>query len=177
MVIIKKLTEIIKKGEEKLEEDTQEKVRERWISLFDYIIIIGLSLLCAIVFNQSNPNGIPLIPPHLFDDALPKITAEDAMKKLESGEALFLDARPSNFFGKDHIKGAKNLPLVIFDIMYLMELGDVEKDKEIIINGRSFSTRYDDEVARKLMLLGHKNVKILDGGLSKWKKKGYPVES
>jgi 3-mercaptopyruvate sulfurtransferase SseA len=55
-------------------------------------------------------------------------------------------------------------------------LGEVEKDKEIIINGRSFSTRYDDQVARKLKLLGHNNVKILDGGLSKWKKKGYPVE-
>ena len=99
------------------------------------------------------------------------------MKKHEAGEALFLDARPSNFYDKDHIKGAINLPVGIFDIMYLMELGEAEKDKEIIINGRSFSTRYDDEVARKLKLLGHKNVKILDGGLSKWKKKGYPVES
>jgi 3-mercaptopyruvate sulfurtransferase SseA len=99
------------------------------------------------------------------------------MKKHEAGSAFFLDARPSNFYGKDHIKGAKNLPLVIFDFMYMMELSEVEKDKEIIINGRSFSTRYDDQVARKLKLLGHKNVKILDGGLSKWKKKGYPIES
>ena len=95
MVIIKKLTDIIKKGEEKLEEDTQREVRLRWISLFDYIIIIGLSLLCAIVFNQSNPNGIPLIPPHLFDEALPKISTEDAMKKLISeGIDLFLEVGP-----------------------------------------------------------------------------------
>jgi len=68
------------------------------------------------------------------------------------------------------------LPLVIFDIMYMMELSDVDKDKEIIINGRSFSTRYDEELARKLKLLGHKDVKILEGGLSAWKTKGYPVE-
>jgi len=176
MIIIKKLTDIIKKGEAILEKDTQEKVRERWISLFDYIIIIGLSLLCAIVFNQSNPNGIPLIPPHLFDKAPSGISPADALKKLDSGEAVFLDARPSNFYDKDHIKGAKNLPLVIFDIMYMMELSDVDKDKEIIINGRSFSTRYDEELARKLKLLGHKDVKILEGGLSAWKKKGYPVE-
>jgi len=177
MIIIKKLTDIIKKGEAILEKDTQEKVRERWISLYDYVIIIGLSLLCAIVFNQSNPNGISLIPQHLFDEAIPGISPEEALKKLESGEALFLDARPSNFYDKDHIKGAKNLPLGIFDIMYMMELSEVPKDKEIIINGRSFSTRYDDQVARKLKLLGHKDVKILEGGLSRWEKKGYPVES
>jgi len=58
----------------------------------------------------------------------------------------------------------------------MMELSEVDKAKKIIVYGRSISSRSDEEVARKLILRGHKNIEILDGGLSTWKKKGYPVE-
>jgi 3-mercaptopyruvate sulfurtransferase SseA len=68
------------------------------------------------------------------------------------------------------------MPLSVFDILYLMEMGDVDKSKEIIVYGRTISSLYDQLVARKLILRGHKSVKTLQGGLSTWKKNGYPVE-
>jgi len=69
-----------------------------------------------------------------------------------------------------------NLPLALFEIMYMMELSDVDKEKEIIVYGRTISRLYDEDLAGKLILRGHKNTRILKGGLSQWKKKGYPVE-
>ena len=34
----------------------------------------------------------------------------------------------------------------------------------------------DLEVANKLVVRGFKNTRVLEGGLSEWEKKGYPVE-
>ena len=57
-----------------------------------------------------------------------------------------------------------------------MELAQLDKEKQIIVYGRTISSRYNEQVAGKLRLRGHKNVSILAGSLSAWKKKGYPVE-
>jgi 3-mercaptopyruvate sulfurtransferase SseA len=58
----------------------------------------------------------------------------------------------------------------------MMELSEVNGEKEIILYGRTISRLYDEQVASKLILRGHKNTKVLEGGLSEWKKAGYPVE-
>ena len=68
------------------------------------------------------------------------------------------------------------LHLSFFDFLYTLELGEVDKEKEIILYGRTISRHYDEQVARKLILLEHKNTKILQGGLDMWKRQGYPVE-
>jgi rhodanese-related sulfurtransferase len=57
-----------------------------------------------------------------------------------------------------------------------MSIGQTDKSKEIIVYGRTISKRHDEEVASNLVARGHKNVKILKGGLDAWKKKHYPVE-
>ena len=67
------------------------------------------------------------------------------------------------------------MPLAIFDIMYLMSASRLTAASAIIVYGRTISSLYDLQVARKLILRGHANVKILQGGLSAWVKNGYPV--
>jgi 3-mercaptopyruvate sulfurtransferase SseA len=69
------------------------------------------------------------------------------------------------------------MPVAIFDIMYMMVLSQEQKQREIIVYGRTISKRYDEKLANKLAVRGHKNVKVLDGGLSAWKDKGYPIET
>jgi 3-mercaptopyruvate sulfurtransferase SseA len=46
----------------------------------------------------------------------------------------------------------------------------------VIVYGGTFSKLYDWELADKLLLRGHKDVKVLEGGMATWEKKGYPVE-
>ena len=84
---------------------------------------------------------------------------------------------PMGLNKKEHIENAVNVPLDLFNTIYMMELGRLDKNKIIIVYGRTISRRYAEQVSRKLVLRGHSNTIILKGGLSAWKKKGYPVKS
>jgi len=87
-----------------------------------------------------------------------------------------VDAGPANFYKEKHIKGAINMPLAIFDIVYLMTFTEPEeKAKKVIVYGGTISKLYDYELANILMLRGHKDVQVLEGGLSAWEKKSYPL--
>jgi rhodanese-related sulfurtransferase len=143
----------------------------------DYLLIIGLSVLCALVFNGSNFKGIPIVPQSLMGEAVSFESPSMAFDKYKKGETLFVDAMPHSFYEQEHIAGAVSLPMELFVFMYDMSIGQTDKSKEIIVYGRTISKRYDEEVASNLVARGHKNVKILKGGLETWRKKHYPVET
>lgn len=149
-------------------------IRSTWL---DFIFIFAMSLLFGIIFNYSNPNGIGLIPKILPDKEIPRAEPSPAIAKHPDDAIFFVDARPSTLYEIMHVEGAINIPLALFDIMYMMEFSEIEKEKTIIVYGRTISSHYDEKVARKLALRGHKKVTILKGGLSAWKEKGYPVNS
>jgi len=176
LTFIKQMSKRLRRRDETLVDVVQRQFWLPGLSLFDFILIVGLTLLCGVIYNRSNPRGIRLIPQLRFEEEVVKVLPSPALAKYEEGDTLMVDARPSSFFEQGHIKGAINVPVALFELMYMMELGDVDKAKKIIVYGRSISSRSDEEVARKLILRGHKNIEILQGGLSAWKKKGYPVE-
>ncbi len=183
---IKYLTEILRRDERSIQEEAERQYRAPKLSLFDFVFIGAVILIFATIFNLSNPNRIDVMPKFYDAEEIPKVDISLAKAKYDEGETLFVDARPSRFFDQRHIKDAISIPSALFDIMYMMELGEVDKEKKIIVYGRSISTLYDEEVARKLILYGHKNVQILGAGyqykpltwgaLSRWRKNGYPVE-
>ncbi len=148
--------------------------RLRWV---DLAIIIGLSLLCGLAFNHSNPKGIPIIPQSYSLEGVSFVNPSAVFAKQKKGEILIVDAMPSNFYEQEHIVNAVNLPLAVFDFMYDMKLGRTDKGKEIVVYGRTISRHYDEEVAAKLAARGFTKVSILYGGLSIWKKNKYPVSS
>jgi CRP-like cAMP-binding protein/rhodanese-related sulfurtransferase len=173
---IKQLSGWLKRDEQALEVEARRMSAPPKMSWFDFVLLIGVSVLFALVFNQNNPNGIPLfqnLPPR---DSIATISLSAAAEELRKGDAVFVDAMPANFYDKEHIKGSVNMPLPVFDLVYMMTFSDKDKAKSIIVYGRTISRFYDLEVANKLILRGYKNTRILDGGLSQWKKKGYPVE-
>lgn len=175
---IKQMAQWLIRDELRLEQEAQRQFWLHGLSIFDFILIGCLSVVCGIFFNQINPDGIPLIPKLRYEESVSYVSATMAIEKYRKGEALFIDARPTNFYEQQHIKDAKNLPLATFDDTYEIEEFDkLDKAKEIIVSGRTrISTRYGEQVARELMRFGHTNVKLLEGGLSRWKKQGYPVE-
>ena len=148
--------------------------RLRWI---DFVPIIGISLLCALAFNASNPKGIPVFQKSFSNAAIAFVSPEEVNKRLPKEDLIIIDAMPSIFFEQEHIKNALNLPLSLFDFIYDMKLDKIDKSKEIIVYGRTISEHYDEKVAEKLVVRGFKNVKIIKGGLSAWKEKHYPVVS
>ena len=146
-------------------------------------VMITDSQSIPLEFKYTEPIKPTRIHKIIFGKVLEKYISEEVIKKsllkeIKNVPSLFF-VTELDLLGEDTVNHVPMVALQTTSLPALNAAGEFQrvKDKEIIINGRSFSTRYDDEVARKLEILGHKNVKILDGGLSKWKKKGYPIES
>jgi len=177
LAFVKQMSGWLLRDEKIIEKEVQQQYQAPRMSWFDFVLIIGVSLILMFVFNQSNPNGIPLFPKAPDKKSIPVITPTAALEKMKKGEAIVIDAGPENFFAQKRIKGAINMPLSLFDFMYMMTFsGGEEKGKEVIVYGGTISQPYDYELANMLLLRGHKDVRVLEGGLSAWEKKGYPVE-
>jgi len=113
--------EIIKQGADAV-------IRSSQVYWFDFVLIIGVSVLLAVTFNFSNPYGIPLIPER--PEAVPSISASAAMHDYRQGQTLIVDAMPGNFYQQRHIKGAVNMTMALFDFVYLMSFSEEDKDKK-----------------------------------------------
>jgi rhodanese-related sulfurtransferase len=174
---VKQMSGWLLRDEKQIEKEAQQQYQAPRMSWFDFVLIIGVSLILMYVFNQSNPNGIPLFPKLLDKKSFSMISPAAAMEEMKKGETIVIDAGPANFYDQKHIKGAINMPLALFDIVYMMTFsGEEEKQKKVIVYGGTISKLYDYELAGILMNRGHKEVRVLEGGLSAWEKKGYPVE-
>jgi len=173
---VKQMTKLVLQDWSKLEKESRRQYKAPRMSWLDFFGIFVLTLLCGLFFNMSNPNGISFAPESWSDEPIASLVPSVAREKQEKDGAFLVDARPNGFYKQQHVEGAINIPLSLFDIMYVMELAEVDKSKDIIVYGRTISSRYDEKLARKLMNLGHTKVSMLAGGLSAWKKKGYPAE-
>jgi len=158
-----------------VEREVRKQYDQPRMSWVDFLMLFGVSLLFAVIFNHSNPNGIPLFPKVPSRESLSFIDSSQAMALYEGVGALIVDAMPANFYEQKHIAGAVNLPLALFDIVYLLTLGGEEKDKPLIVYGETISRPYNLEVADRLLARGHRTVLVLDGGLPAWEKGGYPI--
>jgi rhodanese-related sulfurtransferase len=174
MQFVRQLADWLRKDEMRLEQEVER--RGPSLAWLDFVVIMVISLLCGIIFNQANPNGI-----NLFEKRLPNIAgfmvdSETIGKRFGGEKVLFIDARPSHFFDERHIRGAVNIPYALFDIMFMVHMEDINAADHIIVYGKTISRLYDEKVTQRLDLYGFKNVKILSGGLTEWVKKGYPTE-
>jgi len=64
----------------------------------------------------------------------------------QKNQAIFLDARKSAFFSQQHIKGATNLPEILFELMFpcfnfTLTQTEGDKDKTLVVYGGTFSRR------------------------------------
>jgi len=175
-IFTKQMSDWLLRADSLIQMEAERHFRPPTLSWIDFLLIVSLSVAFAIIFNQTNPNGIKLFPKIFSGERISTVSAASAIQEHEQGEALFVDAMPSSFYEQQHITDAVNVPLALFDIMYMMALSGIESAEKIIVYGRTISRRYDEQIANKLIVRGHRNVRILEGGLSTWKKKGYPVE-
>ena len=183
--IIKRITKLLKQEEKSILEEKERAHKIAKLNAFDFVFIGIVVIFFATIFNLSNPNRINVLPKIYDSNEISKITIIDAKKQYDEGQALFVDARPANFYDERHIKGALNLPLPSFEINY-MYMSNVDKKKDIIIYGRSIGALYNEAVARKLQLYGHENIKLLQGkkqflplrwfALDAWIESSYAVE-
>ncbi len=178
--IIQQLSHWLVTGDRRLEREVVHQVKLRQVSWFDYVLMVGLSVVFALVFNLYNDNQIPLVHGWDSHDNVSEISLSKALELHRRGEAVFVDARKVNFYDRRHIKGAMNLPVLFFDLQYpmfqfMLEQKGLGKDKPLIVYGGGFSRRFDLELARLLLDKDHEKVAVLGGSPSAWEKV-FPVE-
>jgi rhodanese-related sulfurtransferase len=141
------------------------------VRLLDFMLIIVLSLGMALAFNEQNPRGIALVEP--AGPEVPFVTLEQALALMANEDALLVDARPREFFEREHAQKAVNVPAQLFDLVYMMQLSAEDPERPVVVFGRSVSRRYDQIVAAKFLGRDHERVYIvkdvapldLDGGM------------
>ena len=104
---------------------------------------------------------------------------------------LLVDSRPFSDYAKGHIPGAVNIELMQFHWIDTSKTGILEFNRQmkillsnIGIKKDKFVLFYDDisgpSAARGVWLLlyfSHNKVAMIDGGLDRWKKEGYDIET
>jgi CRP-like cAMP-binding protein/rhodanese-related sulfurtransferase len=176
LAFVKQMSGWLMTADRMIEKDAQQLYQARRLSWLDFLLVIGVSVILALMFNRANPNGIPLFPTFPDRKAIPEISADRAMEEVKKGEALIVDAGPEDFYAKKHIQGAISIPLSLFDVVYLTTFGEEDKGKKVIVYGGTFSKLYDWEVAAKLLLRDHKDLKVLEGGIAAWAPTAAPAE-
>jgi putative oxidoreductase len=177
--IISSLAQWLVEGDRRLEQETVHQVKMRQISWFDFALILGLSLILALVFNLYNDSQLPLIYSAGDISGVQEVPLKQAEELYQKKKAIFVDARKSNFFEQEHIKGSLNLPLVFFDLQFpmfqfMLQQEKVPQDEPLFVYGGTFSRRFDLELARLLKEKGY-NVTVLSGNYGGWEQ-GFPVE-
>jgi len=124
-----------------------------------------------------------------------QIKPEELKRLIESNDPNFLvvDTQPKGAYDLAHIKGAINFPWA----MDIKSPGDLPRDKTLILycdctheedsadpfrqfpNKSPSCTSEDDSIDAAEQLtskFGYKNIKILEGGWSRWQQLGYPTD-
>ncbi len=154
----------------------KELERTRRVSLADVLFILVLGSLLGLIYNLANPGGISVFSQSWIRDPIPRLAPAQAKAFYDAGTARFIDARPEHLFRQRRIQGSLNLPLTLFDFVYLMKLSQTSPDQNLVVYGRNVSRRYDLEVGLKLRSKGHTRITILNGDLEAWRRSGLPLE-
>ncbi|MEJ2726983.1 MAG: rhodanese-like domain-containing protein [Deltaproteobacteria bacterium] len=156
----------------------------------EIIILLGVSLILALVVNTFSTRGIALVGQ--WDITQGVITANPAagaagrLQEIDSialakaisdkGEVLFVDARSQNDYENGHIPGAISLPVGQFEerIGSFLNRYPLEQPMVTYCSGRTCEDSHD--LARFLSDVGFADVRIFIDGLPGWEAEGYPVE-
>ena len=135
------------------------------------VSIMILAVITGVFFNYVRREGIPFFIRSKNLDL--GISIDQAKRLFYSKNAIFIDARPYEFYKKLHIKGAINIPLGEEEKIKKM---DIPKDKIIITYCDDEKCALSKELAMELYVLGYDNVYYIKDGLRVWISHNLPVE-
>ncbi|OIP64394.1 MAG: rhodanese [Candidatus Yonathbacteria bacterium CG10_big_fil_rev_8_21_14_0_10_43_136] len=100
------------------------------------------------------------------------ILPEEAQKVIQSGKAVVIDVRTPAEFADGHIPGAKNFD--IYDSGFTEMIRALPPSVIYIVNCQSGGR--SSKACANMQEFGLVGAMNLDGGITAWKKAGFPVE-
>lgn len=138
-------------------------------------LILAFALLSAFMFNNFAVHGIDLIYEHVELKNGTVVSLYESKNIFENKQALFIDARPANFYRSEHIPNAINVP---YDAKNKGELlVDISIKENIVVYCFSKKCNQARILAAALKNMGFLNVAVFDDGIQKWKAAGYPLKT
>jgi phage shock protein E len=100
-----------------------------------------------------------------------EISAADARKQAEAGDAILVDVREEGDWREGHAQGATHLSRGVIELEIEERVPDVKRPIICYCGGGSRSAL----VAESLQKMGYENVRSVAGGLRAWKDAGLPT--
>jgi rhodanese-related sulfurtransferase len=135
------------------------------------IVVVGMG--AGLAWNAVSPRGFALGRSVFVQQGDEVIGAPEAKSRLDKG-ALFLDARPVDFWKMSHIPGSLSLPEDGFDRAFAELEPRLRQTYNIVVYCSGYGCEASHIVARKLREKGV-HAAILNEGWPAWNDAGYPV--
>jgi len=138
-------------------------------------LIVAAGVAAGFLWNSFSGRGFVLGQSVFVQAGDEVIQAPEAKVRLERG-ALFLDARPIDFYKMSHIPGALPLPEPTFDESFAGVESRLRGHFNLVVYCAGYGCEASHIVARKLRDKGI-HAAILDEGWPAWTDAGYPVKT
>jgi rhodanese-related sulfurtransferase len=138
------------------------------------VVILGVGAALGLLWNGFSGRGFALDKSVFVQAGDEVIEAPEAKIRLDRG-ALFLDARPVDFYKMSHIPGALPLPEPEFDAYFTGLEERLRSTFNIVVYCAGYGCEASHVVARKLRDRGI-HVAILNEGWPAWTDAGYPTK-
>ena len=142
--------------------------------LWRALLIVAAGAGLGLSWNAASGRGFDLERNALVKEGDQVVEAPEARRRLDRG-ALFLDARPVDFYEMSHIPGALPLPEEDFDRAFATIEPRLRESLDVIVYCAGFGCEASHIVARKLKERGIPAA-ILHEGWPAWQDAGYPVK-
>ncbi|RPJ84973.1 MAG: rhodanese-like domain-containing protein, partial [Acidobacteria bacterium] len=149
--------------------------------LRNIVIILGLAVVAAGLYNTVSGRGIPWLPQEVkVEGSKPRLvlsSAAAAINYIEVKEAQakydqgirFIDAREPEEYRTGHVKGAISIPATKAPEVIEAALGARSRDEDIVIYCDGEECGASTMLAGKLQRLGFTKVYVFFGGWTAWK--------
>jgi rhodanese-related sulfurtransferase len=151
-------------------------------ALWQAVVLVFLAVILGVMTNQWRDDRLSLMGDWSvearFNDRSGNsliISLEESLQLYQSGEVLFLDARPESQYVEGHIKGAVNLPWQDLDRYFMEVLEKFDGPEAIITYCDGEACDLSHELALFLNEMGFENVYVLVNGWSAWREAGLPT--
>ncbi len=139
-----------------------------------FVLILAIGGATGLAWNALSGRGFALGRSVLAQAGDQLIPVAQAKVLLDRG-ALFLDARPHDFWRMSRIPGALSLPEEDFDRAFAALEGGIRRAKAVVVYCSGYGCEASHVVARRLRERGI-DAGILDEGLPAWEDARLPLD-
>ena len=154
-----------------------------WRAIRQAGLIIILAAVTGLLTNVVRSNTLPLVTDWTPEARLTTsrgnsmvVSLDEARSLCLEKQAIFLDARSPRDYAKGHIRCAQNIPWQSLDEHIDRIFDRIPENTRIVTYCDGEHCSLSEDLAKELVSMGYKNVKVLLNGWTRWLEAGLPVE-